>query len=144
MLTKEDQLVKTPTFYVFNMYKVHFDALMLPTTVQSEDYTDGEYHVPSLSVSASKNKDGEINITVSNVTLDKDLQTAIALEGLENFDIKKSDIITADEMNSFNDFGKDEEVNISKFEGVEKNGNIINVNIPSKSVMLISLKLYKI
>jgi len=43
-------------------------------------------------------------------------------------------------MNRFNDFGKDEEVNISKFDGVKKDGNKLNVNIPSKSVMLITLK----
>jgi len=140
VLTNDKELIKTPTFYVFKMYKVHFDALMLPTKVQSEDYTDGEYHVPSLSVSASKNKAGEINITVSNVTLDKDLQTTITLEGLEEFDVKKSDIITANKMNSYNDFGKDEEVNISDFDGVAKNGNSIQVKIPSKSVMLITLK----
>jgi alpha-N-arabinofuranosidase len=140
VLTKDDKLIKTPTFYVFKMYKVHFDALMLPIKVQSEDYTDGEYHVPSLSVSASKNKSGEINITVANVTLDKDLQTTITLEDLEEFDVKKSDIIMADKMNSFNDFGKDEEVNISKFDGIEKDGNTLNIDIPSKSVMLITLK----
>jgi alpha-N-arabinofuranosidase len=140
VLTKDDQLIKTPTFYVFKMFKVHFDALMLPTTVQSEDYTDGEYHLPSLSVSASKNKAGEINMTVANVRLDKDLQTIISLEGLDDFEIKKSDIITADKMNSYNDFGEDEEVNISKFDGVMKEGNALNIDIPSKSVMLITLK----
>jgi alpha-N-arabinofuranosidase len=139
-LTKDDLLVKTPTFYVFKMFKVHFDALMLPTTVISEDYTDGEYSVPSLSVSASKNKEGEINITVANVRVDKDLQTTMTFEGLEDFDVKKSDIITANKMNSYNDFGKGEEVNISKFEGVMKEGNALNIDIPSKSVMLITLK----
>jgi alpha-N-arabinofuranosidase len=58
---------------------------------------------------------------------------------LEDLEVKKSDIITADEMNSYNDFGKDEEVTISKFEGITKDGNNLNVNIPSKSVMLITL-----
>jgi alpha-N-arabinofuranosidase len=79
-------------------------------------------------------------MTVSNVRPDKDLQTTITLKGLKEFDVINSAIITADEMNSYNDFGKEEEVNISKFDGVMKEGNTLNIDIPSKSVMLITLK----
>jgi len=106
----------------------------------SEDYTNGEYHFPLLSVSASKNNEGEINITVANVSPGKDLQTSIELNGFENFKVNKSELITSDKINSYNDFGKVEEVYISEFNDFVKDGNNIKVTIPSKSVMLINLK----
>ncbi len=139
VLTNDTELIRTPTFYVFKMYKAHFDAIMLPVDVSSEEYGNEENKHPSLSVSASKNKDDEINITVANVTPGNALQTSIDLQGLEDFEITNSEIITADKINSFNDFGKEEEVFISKFEGIKKNKNRLQVNIPSKSVIIISL-----
>ena len=139
VLTNDTELVKTPSFYVFKMYKAHFDALMLPVEVNAEKYGDGENDFSTLSVSASKNDKDEINITIANVTYDRDLLTMIDIDGLDNYSVRKSEIITAGAMNSYNDFGKDEEVNISEFKGIGKEGNNIRVNIPSKSVLLISL-----
>jgi alpha-N-arabinofuranosidase len=114
---------------------------MLPVDVDAEKYGDGdaENDFSTLSVSASKNDKNEINITIANVTYDRDLSTVIEIDGLDNYSVRKSEIITAGEMNSYNDFGKDEEVNISEFKGIGKEGNNIKVNIPSKSVLLISL-----
>lgn len=139
VLTNPTQLIKTPTFYVFKMYKVHFDALMLPVEVDAEKYGEGENDFPTLSVSASKNDKEEINITVANVTYDRKMPTEIVLDGIENFSVKGSKIITADKMNSYNDFGKEEEVNIAEFNGVKKVNNGLIVDIPSKSVLLITL-----
>lgn len=141
VLTNDKFLVKTPTFYVFKMYKKHFDALMLPTEVISEKYLNGTEEIPSLSASASQNKDGEINITLANVTADNDLQTSINLNGLEDFEIINSEIITADKINSHNDFNKKEEVSIKGFNSVDKDGNNLIVSIPSKSIVSISLKI---
>ena len=140
VLTNDTELVKTPTFYVFKMYKVHFDALMLPVEVKAEKYGDAENDFPTLSVSASKNDNNEINITLANVTYDRDLSTTIDLNGMDKYSVKTTEIITAEKMNSYNDFRKDEKVNISEFKGVEKEGNNLKLNIPSKSVVLISLK----
>jgi alpha-N-arabinofuranosidase len=73
------------------------------------------------------------------VTPDKDIETSFDIEGIENFSIVKSNIITSEKMNAYNDFGKQEEVNIREFKGIHKEGSSIKVNIPSKSVLLISL-----
>ena len=140
VLTNPTQLIKTPTFYVFKMYKVHFDALMLPVEVNAEKYGDKENDFSTLSVSASKNDKNEINITIANVTHDRDLPTLINLEGYESFSVKNSEIITSEEMNGYNDFGKDEKINISKFNGIEKANNGLQIEIPSKSVLLITIQ----
>ncbi len=140
VLTKGNKIVKTPTFYVFKLYKVHMDALLLPIQLNSELYALGENSVPAISASASKNKEGEINITLTNVNPNKIIQTTLNLEGLENFDIQKVKVITADEMNALNDFDKDEMVNIKHFEEYDQDGNNIILDMPPKSIVLLSIK----
>ena len=106
----------------------------------SEIFSDEENDFSTLSVSASKNDKNDINITIANVTYDRDLSTIIDLKGLNNYSVKESEIITAEKMNSYNDFGKEEEVNISEFNGVKNFNDGLQVKIPSKSVLHITLE----
>ena len=46
ILTKDNEMVLTPTYYVFKMYSVHQDAVMLPVDVQSESYISGKDTIP--------------------------------------------------------------------------------------------------
>ena len=85
ILTKEDQLVKTPTFYVFKMYKVHHNSTLLPITVQCDDYTfDGE-NLPSISASASTDSLGKIHISLSNIDPENSKKIEIDLKGSKKF-----------------------------------------------------------
>ena len=139
LLTNTEEVIRTPTFYVFKMYKVHKDALMLPVDLTCENYSIDSLTIPSLSVSASKNKMGEINISVANITPSRDIPATIELKGMKDFETKKTEIITSENMNDYNDFGKIETVNISDFNNPGKSDNELKLNIPSKSVVLITL-----
>lgn len=44
-----------------------------------------------------------------------------------------------DKMDAFNDFGKEETVNIKKFKDYRKGNKDIQINLPSKSVVLLTL-----
>lgn len=139
VLTKEDELVKTPTFYVFKMYKVHKDALMLPVEVTSENYINQEDSIPSLSVSASKNDEEEINITVANVNPNATIDALIVIDEKGKYKAINGEIITSAEMNDYNDFGKDEVINIREFDDFEVKGNEVQAGLPPKSIVLITL-----
>ncbi|MFC2137148.1 alpha-N-arabinofuranosidase [Bacteroidota bacterium] len=140
LLTNDKEIVKTPTFYVFKMYKVHMDALLLPIEMNSELYQFGDESIPALSASASKNKDGNINITIANVNPNKEVNTTLSIDEIEEFDIVTAEVITSDEMNDLNDFDMEEKVNIQTFEGYEQDGNNIIVNMPPKSIVLVTIK----
>jgi len=139
VLTKDDMMVKTPTFYVFKMYNVHYDALLLPTEVTCENYTIEDESIPSLSVSASRNKAGEINITIANVNPGKEVITSLEIENLQNPSVKNGTVITAGTMNAFNDFNQAEIVNIKEFKGFKTSGNNLEVSVPAKSVVRLTL-----
>ena len=140
VLTKEDKLVRTPTFYVFKMYKVHHDALMLPLDIQCREYKHNDQSIPALSATASKDKSGNINITVTNTDPNAGVSSTIVLDDKAKYKAVKSEIITADKMNAYNDFDKEEEVNIKNFKDFKQKGNELEVNLPSKSIILITLQ----
>jgi alpha-N-arabinofuranosidase len=140
ILTKNEQMLKTPTYYLFKMYKVHQDALLLPTELKCGKYTNQIGEMPVLSVSASQNKEGIINITVSNVDPQKPYETIVKLDNTKIFNIVSASIITADKMNAFNDFGKPEQVNIKEFKAFKIKGTDLIVSLPAKSVVHLALK----
>ncbi|VAW16238.1 alpha-L-arabinofuranosidase [hydrothermal vent metagenome] len=140
ILTKDSQLVRTPSFYVFKMYKVHHDATLLPAVIKSDKYTFGEESIPSLSATASKSDDGTVNITISNLNPHDEIALTCELRGGGGLKLQSASVITGAKINSFNDFGKAEEVKISGFEKVKLKGNKLSINLPSKSVVLVRLK----
>ena len=139
LLTKDDQMVKTPTFYVFKMYKVHQDATLLPIKLECEEYKIGDEAIPSVSASASKDKDGKVHISLCNMNPNAAVKLDIKLDGTEKITKTSGNIITADKMNAYNDFGKSEEVTLKKFNDFKLKKNQLSINLPSKSVVTIEL-----
>ncbi|MBK8947156.1 MAG: alpha-N-arabinofuranosidase [Ignavibacteriae bacterium] len=140
LLTKENQLVKTPTFYLFKMYKVHQDATLLPINISCEDYEFNGDKVPAVTASASKSAKGVINISLANVNPHKDLDVEIDLRGILNSKKAKGEIINSENMNDYNDFGQAEKVNIKSFSNFKLADNKLIVNLPAKSVVTINIE----
>ena len=140
ILTKEAEMVKTPSFYVFKMYTVHHEATLLPTNVTSESYTFGNESVPALSATASKDENGRIHITITNLHPRKGTEVVCDLRGLTKTAFEKGQIISGEKINSYNDFGKPEEVTIKDFSDVKVNGTEVRVNLPAKSIVMVELK----
>jgi alpha-L-arabinofuranosidase len=140
ILTKDDQLVKTPTFYVFKMYKVHQDATLLPINVTCDNYTYDGMTLPSVSASASKNKEGIIHISLCNIDPHNNRNIEVDLRGSDNLSKTEGEIIIAPHENDYNDFGQPEKVNIQNFSSFSLQNNILKVNLPAKSVVTIELK----
>ena len=140
ILTKGEQMVKTPTYYVFKMYKVHQNADLLPMNISCGNYTVGDKSIKTISSSASKDSTGLIHITLSNVNPNESAKVQIELKGSEQREFVRGEIITGDKMNSYNDFGKAEEVTLKDFSNVNLDANELKVELPSKSIVMIELK----
>ena len=139
LLTKGDQLVKTPTFYLFKMYKVHQNAILLPINVKCEDYTYNGNTLPSISSSASKDSVGKIHISIANIDPDNNRNVEVEFRGSKPLTTAKGEIITSSKISDYNDFGKPEKVNIEDFSDFHLQKNILIMNLPSKSVVTIEL-----
>lgn len=144
---KNDQtrMVKTPVFYTFKMFKVHQNAKKIPITLQSESFKQNvngtNFNYPYLTASASLDSNGIVNITVSNSDLTNSRNLQINLNGSKTFASVKGEVITANEVTMYNDFGKQELVNIQPLSNdkFSLSGKTLTVQVPSKSVILLSL-----
>ena len=138
ILTKDDQMVLTPTYFVFKMYAVHQDAQLVPVNLNCEKYEFNGESISAVNASAST-KDGVLSITLCNLNPNKSISVDCSLTGGE-FSSASGQIVTGKNMSDYNDFGKDETVTLKSF-GVKnpKNGKL-SIELPSKSVVLVQLK----
>ncbi|MCM1520210.1 MAG: alpha-N-arabinofuranosidase [Lachnoclostridium sp.] len=142
ILTQGDKMVLTPTYYVFKMYAPHQNATVIPLEVKAS-YKDvpmkrGVRKVPVVNATASE-KDGLINITLSNIDLDNSNEVVITL-GSEKFKISNAEILTADNITDYNDFDREEKVTIKPFDGAEIDGSDLKLTLPTKSIVNITLQ----
>jgi len=138
ILTKDKEMVLTPTYYVFKMYNVHQDAKMLPIDIKCDKYSSGANSIDAISASASI-KDGVVSITLCNLDPVKAQDISFDVQGLKLLTVTGK-IVTADKINSYNDFGKKEQVSMADFNGAKLNKGQVVASIPAKSVVLIQLK----
>jgi alpha-N-arabinofuranosidase len=138
ILTKEKEMVLTPTYYVFKMYNVHQNATMLPVEVKCGKYSLGAQSVDAINASASV-KDGVVSITLCNLDPAISQNISFSIPG-SKFSTVSGKIVTAAKINAYNDFGKKNEVSMADFSGAKVNKGELEAVIPAKSVVLIQLK----
>jgi len=138
ILTKDDQMVLTPTYFVFKMYAVHQDAELIPMNLKSDEYEVDGKKIPAISASASK-KDGVVSVTICNLNPNKAETIDLNLTGMA---VKTSsgEILTSQNMNDYNDFGQAEKVNLKSFDVKKPKDGKLTVEIPAKSVVLVQLQ----
>ena len=137
LLTKDEELVLTPTYHVFDLYKVHQDAERIECYVQQDLAGTEEAQVPGLSASASRDEEGRIHVTVVNTDPDEAKTLRILLDGGE-FTTVGTRFIAGD-MHAHNDFGGRNEVTVQTgSEQKVENGEAV-LEIPACCVMALEI-----
>lgn len=127
ILTEGDKMVKTPSYHVFDLYKVHQDADVVASYGDESD---------TLSYTVSK-KDGMISISLCNYSL-TDTQT-LDVAGEFGNTIAEARYITADKMDEHNDFEHPENITIKDFDGAKLVDGQLSITIPPMSVATIRI-----
>lgn len=139
ILTDGEKMLLTPTYHVFEMYKVHHDATLLPLAVNSGTYAMDGRELPSVSASASKDADGTVHISVVNIEPAEDIELLIDLRGGDYKDVSAR-ILTAPELNTHNTFDRPEEIKPATFKEVKIKKNILSLDMPAKSIIVLEVK----
>ncbi|MBW3552195.1 MAG: alpha-N-arabinofuranosidase, partial [Gemmatimonadetes bacterium] len=139
ILTRGEEMILTPTYHVFDLYKVHQDATLLPTSLRSDPYTLGADSVLAVSASASRDENGAIHITLVNLDPTRARTIDVVMRGA-NVSRVSGRILTADAMNAHNTFERPNTVRPAEFRGARLSGNDLRVQLPSKSVVLLELR----
>jgi alpha-N-arabinofuranosidase len=140
ILTEEggDRMVLTPTYHVFEMYKVHQDATLLPLTLISDEYTYGDTAIPAISATASRDSAGRVHISLSNADPNTDHTVTCTLRGIKASTIAGR-ILTDDEMDAYNTFDKPDRVQPTRFNGASLDGEMLTIQMPAKSVVTLAI-----
>ncbi len=139
ILTQNEKILLTPTYHVFEMYKVHHEATLLPINLVTVDYVFGENKLPALNASASKDKSGKIHVSICNLDPNKSNKIECELRGVE---VKKASgrVLTAPAMNSHNTFDSPNVVKPEIFKDVSLSGGKLIATLPAKSVVVLEIE----
>lgn len=138
ILTEKEKMILTPTYHVFDMYKVHQDAIMIPSILQTDSISTDHGKIPNLSVSSSLDKEGKIHITICNLSATNDEKLIC---DLKSFAIEScsGQILTSDKLNAHNTFENPDNVVIKTFDDFKFDKEKIEINVPKHSIVSIEL-----
>ena len=187
ILTEGPKMILTPTYHVYDMYKVHQDAALLDFTMLSDDYEADGKRFKKVNASVSRGADGKINITLCNIDPDCGATVQCLIDGFgvggfvpggagaangaggrvgavmtkeavnagvvnsakSSFAAANSAaaavaritgvVLTDAAMNAHNTFDEPEAIKPAPFTDFTVDGDRIFINLPSKSVTLITI-----
>ncbi|WP_367882254.1 alpha-L-arabinofuranosidase C-terminal domain-containing protein [Rathayibacter oskolensis] len=141
LLTDPDggEMVRTPTYHVFEMNKGHHEATVLPTTLSGPTHEVDGRAIPVASASAST-KDGRVLVSLTNVDLDAPLEIALDFRGGSVADATGR-LLSADRPDAHNRPGAADEVSPVPFDDFETTATGLRVTLPPHSFATISLVL---
>ncbi|WP_416147379.1 alpha-N-arabinofuranosidase [Salipaludibacillus sp. HK11] len=139
ILTEGSKMILTPTYHVFEMFKVHQDAQYLDVSADVPSYEFEGEELPQVSVSASKAANGEVSISLCNIDTKKDAPITLELRGLkEGVKNVSGRILTADKTNTHNTFENPDNVAPKELKGIEVSDETLTVTLPPMSVSVIT------
>ena len=139
VLTDGDKMLLTPTYHVFEMYKVHQNATYLPLDVICDkmEVRDNR-EIPMLSVSASRDEAGKIHISLANVDLKQSETVCIDVSNLRLKTVNGR-ILTAPEIQSHNTFEHPDVVKPVPFDDFQLKEGKLQVRMPAKSIIVLEI-----
>ena len=138
ILTKGNEMVLTPTYHVFRMYNVHQNAQYVPTECNAADMVAPSGRImPEVSVTASKDADGKLHVSIANPVVDKAQTLVLSFDDLNPKNVT-GEVLAAPTIQSYNDFGKEPAVAPKAFTAFKKNGKTLTVTVPAASVVALN------
>lgn len=138
ILTKGEKMLHTPTYHAFEMCKVHQDTTRLPVEVSAPDYKLGDQSMPSLSVSASRDADGNVYVSLVNTHASSAIKLECDLHGVEASKVSGR-VLTADALDAHNTFEQPNNVHPEKFNNYLINAGKLLATLPPRSLVVLSL-----
>ncbi len=139
ILTRGAQMLRTPTYHVFEFYTVHHDAVRLPVTFDAGRYEHGGRRMPAVSATASRDGAGRLHLTVTNVDPTAARTVRAVLRGRSAASVAGR-ILTAATMSAHNTFERPDAVQPAPFTGARLAGDTVVVALPPKSLVVLELR----
>ena len=143
LLTRGGEMIKTPTYHVFQMYAIHQGNTQLRVSVGSPSYTMGDASIDQLSASASRDAAGAVHLSLCNLHHDREAVVRVELDGrADAFHVRESSgtYLSGAFVNSKNTFDDPEHVTVQPFRGMVSEGGGVVVTLPARSIVQLALR----
>lgn len=138
-LTEGEKLVLTPTYHVFEMYKEHQGASLLPSFVDCGTYSFNGEEIPRISCSASSDSAGRVHATLCNADPKTASTVECDIQGLQVSSVAGRALV-GERMDSHNSFSDPERVRPVEFSGTRLTGGKLTVSLPPMSVVALEIR----
>ena len=139
ILTRGSQILLTPTYYTFRMFRPFQGATLLPAELQTPRYSLGTASVPALSICAARTPAGAVVVALVNLDPKQPIAVAISLAGMSAQRVS-GEVLTAAAMDSHNTFEDPDAVRAMPFTGAAVGGGTLSLTLPAKSVVVLALQ----
>ncbi|NDW09740.1 alpha-L-arabinofuranosidase C-terminal domain-containing protein [Dysgonomonas sp. 520] len=129
---------RKPTYHVFEMYKVHQDAIHLPLSIEADKKEIRGRQIDMVNISASKKND-IISLTMANIDLEKERNLEIDLSDTKINQVSGR-ILTSKKITDHNTFEKPNVVKPVDFKGAKITKGKLNVKLPAASIVVLEIK----
>jgi len=138
ILTDGARMVRTPTYYAFQMYVPFQGATAIPVDVASPQLDSGSSRLPALDVSAAADANGDIFVAIVNIDPDQDARIALGLGDTRHRRVS-GQVLSATAMDSQNQFGAVEAVKPQPFTAFKSTSAGLTVTVPAKALVVLKL-----
>ncbi|SDQ50841.1 alpha-N-arabinofuranosidase [Flagellimonas zhangzhouensis] len=136
VLTEGEKMLLTPTYHVMKMYNVHQDATLLPVSFDGPTYEFEGESLPAISASASKNKDGEVHVSLVNIDAHKSHTVNLSVEqfGAKNL---TGTILSSKDLQDHNSFESPEMIAPKELKSIKVKKGVVEIELPPFSVLVL-------
>ncbi|MFT4203732.1 MAG: alpha-L-arabinofuranosidase C-terminal domain-containing protein [Chitinophagaceae bacterium] len=139
ILTDKEKMVLTPTYHIMEMYNVHQNAKLIPTTFVSPTYVLNGQSLPAVSVSASIDDTQKIHVSMANIDAHKPQQIELDFAAANDYKKVSGRILTSDNLTNCNTFENPNKIQPATFNGAKLQNGKISLTIPPFSAVVLEL-----
>jgi alpha-N-arabinofuranosidase len=137
LLTKGPQMVRTPTYWVHQMYVPMQDATFVPVEFERGEYRYGDIDLPGSDAVAFRDKAGRLHVALVNLDPHKG-KTMELTAPTKRFGTAAGTVLTAPAVNSINTFDKPDTVVPKPIEARVRGGRV-TVEMPPMAIAVLDL-----
>jgi len=138
ILTDEEKMLLTPTYFVFKMYVPFQDAQSIPLSLEAGDYRVGDLVLPQVDGIAARGKDGHAWLALTNIDPNRVADVATRVKGF-SASAATGEVLTAPKFNIGNTFASPDVVAPQPFSAKLTDGQLV-LRLPPASVTVVRLE----
>jgi alpha-L-arabinofuranosidase len=138
IMTDQEKMVLTPTYYVFKMYVPFQGATFVPVTFDAGTYTHGDITLPRVDAIAAKDTAGKLWLALTNIDPNQPAEIEVSLAGV-TAKSAKGETLTASKVDSVNIFDSPNTVVPKPITANVQAGKLV-LKVDPKSVSVVSVE----